>query len=207
MSRRDQGERVSLRMFLALPVSEAVREALAGVQARLRKTGAHVSWVPSENLHVTLVFLGDVVTGRVEAVQRVVEEVVPLYPAFELQARGVGSFGSARSPRVVWAGFEEVPGALVEMHGLLAQGFREIGFDVERRPFKAHVTLGRVRSARQVDALTSDMASVNNAGFGPVPVSRVQIMRSDLGPQGARYTVLHEVMLKGAAEDVPHEES
>ena len=137
---------------------------------------------------------------------KVVEEVAPLYPAFELYAEGAGAFGSARNPRVIWAGFREVPAALVEMHGLLAQGFRDLGFDVERRAFKAHVTLGRVRSARQVDALTSAMASFKNADFGPVPVSRVRIMRSDLGPQGARYTVLHEVMLKGAAEHAPHEE-
>jgi 2'-5' RNA ligase len=198
--RRPNGERVSLRLFLALPVPASVREALVAVQADLRQTGGKVSWVRPENLHVTLVFLGDVVTGRVDAVRRVVEEAVPMYPGFDLYARGVGAFGSARSPRVVWAGFDSVPAALVEMHGLLAEGLRGIGFDVERRAFKAHVTLGRVRSARGVDALTSAMASVKNAAFGPVPVRRVQLMRSDLGPQGARYTVLHEVMLKGAAD-------
>ena len=206
MSRRGKDEALTLRMFLALPVPEPVRAALAGAQDALRRADARVSWVPPENLHVTLIFLGDVVTRRVAAVQGVVAEAVPLFPAFELHARGVGAFGSPRSPRVIWAGFEQTPGTLVELHGLLAEGFRGIGFDVERRPFKAHVTLGRVRSAPRAGALTSAMASVNNADFGPVPVRRVQMMRSDLGPQGARYTVLHEVMLKGAADDAPQEQ-
>lgn len=203
MTRRDTADRISIRMFLALPVPYPVRVALAAAQETMRRADAKVSWVPPENLHVTLVFLGDVVAKRVEAVRRVVGEVVPLFPALDLHARGVGSFGSPRSPRVIWAGFERVPETLVEMHGLLSEGFRGIGFDVERRPFKAHVTLGRVRSARHADALTSAMASVNNADFGSVPVRRVQIMRSDLGSQGARYTVLHEVMLKGAADHAP----
>ena len=197
------GDSASIRMFLALPVPGPVRRALTEVQGTLRDAGARVSWVPPENLHVTLVFLGDIVIRRVAAVEQVVREVAPLYEAFELQAAGVGAFGSARNPRVIWAGFTEAPTALVEMHGLLAEGFRGIGFDVERRPFKAHVTLGRVRGPRGVDALTSAMASVKNADFGPVPVTRVQIMRSDLHSRGAQYTVLHEVTLKGVADHAP----
>ncbi len=186
------------RLFLAIGIGEDVRGQLAEIQRTLRRTGARVSWVPPENLHLTLVFLGDGFAARVPELVAAVDSAASMVAPFRLDVAGVGWFGSARSPRVVWAGVPDAPPALADLYGRCAAAAAAWGARIEDRPYKAHLTLGRVRSARGAAALTAAMAERINTRAGTVDVSRVLLMRSALLAQGARYTLLHESFLKGA---------
>lgn len=186
-----------LRAFVAVEINAGVRAQLAQVLERLRAVGARVGWVAPENIHLTLVFLGNVFRAQVAGLGEALDRAAAGCPAFEFQVGGLGYFGAPQAPRVVWAGVAEQP-ALEALQRAAAAAVAAAGIRLEERPFKAHLTLGRVRSRQGADALTSALCSTTNTAFGSVPVRRMLFMRSELGHQGVRYSVLHESLLKGA---------
>jgi 2'-5' RNA ligase len=186
-----------VRAFVAIEVNEEVRAALTDTQRKLKKSDAHVSWVKAENIHLSLAFLGDIFPRQVKGMSESLDEIGETCGSFAMEVAGVGSFGAAQKPRVIWAGIEEPPEELIEIQGYVATAAEGLGIPVDKRPFRPHITLGRVRSGRNVDALTSAMASVKNTRHGSVEVRRILLMRSVLKPQGAEYSILHETALKG----------
>lgn len=186
------------RLFVGIRLTPEVRASLARAQDRLRRSGARVAWVRPENLHLTLAFLGDTFAARIPGLVSALDGAAGAVRPFDLDIGGLGSFGSPRAPRVIWAGTAEAPAALRDLHGRVAEVLRSHGVPLETRPFAAHVTLGRVRSSRGADALTSALRSpMNPPPGGRLAVDRADLMRSELGPGGPVYTVLHESPLKG----------
>jgi 2'-5' RNA ligase len=188
---------MSIRSFVALEIPEDVRGALGDAVQALRRTGAHVGYVAPQNIHLTLVFLGDVLEEDVPALAAGLNAVAGRHPPFSFSVSGLGYFGDPRSPRVVWAGIPDAPPVLAALQAAVAALARERGIPVEDRPFRPHLTLGRVRSRRGAGELTAALASLRNTAFGVVPVRRVLLMRSELDRPAARYSALHEAQLKG----------
>lgn len=189
-----------IRAFIALPINDSVRDRLAGVEVKLKETGAHVGWVSPNNIHLTLVFLGDVFASQLPSVSAVLDDAAREFAPFEVSVSGLGFFGGERSPRVVWAGVEDASGCLEPLQKRIAEGVRGLGFKLEDRPFRAHLTLGRVRSRLGVDGLTSLLRSARNTGFGSVAMERLLLVQSHLEHQGVRYSTIHESALKGAGQ-------
>ncbi len=186
-----------IRAFVAIEITDEVRAMLARVQDRLRRVGVRVSWVRPENIHLTLVFLGDVSAALVPDLKRALDRVAESVCAFDMAVEGVGSFGSPRSPRVIWAGVAEPTRSLAALQGGLAEAMRALEIPLESRPFHPHLTLGRVRSSRGAGALTSALPSASVTVRGSVRVDRVHLFESRLHSEGARYTILHSATLKG----------
>jgi 2'-5' RNA ligase len=179
---------LAMRLFVAVHLSEEVRAALAAVQDRLRSVRAEVSWVRPGNLHLTLKFLGEVEAERQERLGAALAGIVPTTPPFEAAVTGVGSFGG-RVPRVVWAGVGDGAEALVTLAGRVDAALAAVGFPRESRPFSPHLTLGRVRSPRNVVELVEALRREAHGAFGRVNVGAFCLMESQLHPQGSIYTV------------------
>jgi 2'-5' RNA ligase len=190
-------EAVLLRAFVAIDLPDDVRAELARTQAKLKKAEARVSWVPLRNIHLSLAFLGDIPQALVPRLSPAFDIAGEGLQPFEFVVNGIGSFGSKRRPRVIWAGVQRPPESLFALQEKVADIARRFDIPVERRKYKPHLTLGRVRGPRNLDALTSAMSSAMNTRHGVVPVTRFSLMRSELRPDGAEYTVLHESSLKG----------
>lgn len=186
-----------IRSFIMLEINDGVRSSLLRVQAQLKKAGARVSWVPPDNIHLSLLFLGDIFESMVSKLGRKLDEAVRDINPFDYEVEGIGTFGSVRHPRVIWAGLEAMPESLSDLYGRVKGAAGSMGIPLESRPFRPHITLGRVRAARNLDSLTSAISSVKNTRHGWVSVRRVLLMRSVLEAQGARYSILHESSLKG----------
>ena len=187
-----------VRAFIAVHINDAVRDELARAQARLKRSGAHVAWVRPENVHLTLVFLGDVSGRQLAELASRLDRIALVTAAFSCVAAGIGAFGGERRPRVVWAGVMAgcVP-ALHSLYGAASDAAVAAGMRVEAWPFAAHMTLGRVRSSRNVAALAAEVGKLRESSFGVFPVHGVSVMRSVLGSQGPTYTVLHEATFSG----------
>lgn len=185
------------RLFVAIALDDPARQALAGLQHRWRQAGADVAWVRPENLHLTLAFLGDTASGRVPSLAAALTRRAAATPPFDIEIRGWGAFGRPGRPRVLWAGVAASP-ALEHLHAALATDLRGLGFDLEPRPFAAHVTLGRVRSSRRLTALTSLLAStINEPAASRVRVESVLLVRSRLTAAGPIYETVNAAELKG----------
>jgi 2'-5' RNA ligase len=190
-----------LRLFLAVPLAPDVRDALVRAQGRLRRTRARVGWVAPQNLHITLAFLGDVPAEAVPALGAALEAAGSPLASFDCRVAGLGHYGSPRSPRVLWAGVSEGAAELGRLYAAVAPAVAAQGIALEKRPFHAHITLGRVRSARDAADVLAALEPEREREFGPLRVESFELVRSVLQPAGPRYTVLRSVQLSGAPEE------
>jgi 2'-5' RNA ligase len=176
-----------MRLFVAVLLPDAVRRALAAAVDRLRPLAPGVAWVASENLHVTLKFLGEVDDGRVTQVREALARAVPAGAPFDVRVRAMGAFPGAARARVLWAGIADA-GPLAALADRVDTALGTAGFPRDERPFAAHVTLGRVREPRRDAALAAALAEAATVDFGLVRVDQVVLVRSQLSPRGARHS-------------------
>jgi RNA 2',3'-cyclic 3'-phosphodiesterase len=188
-----------IRAFIAIDLSA---EILAGLQQAAKtlqaRTGAlPVRWVPANNIHLTLVFLGDVVTTNVDALKDMLRTQVSAHSSFEITVGRLGAFPSFRKPRVVWIGVSAPP-ELSSLQREISQATVRLGYPAEDRPFSPHLTLGRVSktaSQEQVLKIGELLEGEKVAGLGTMLVGSVNLYRSELLPGGAVYTRLLSVSL------------
>ena len=187
----------SFRSFVAIELSEEVTLSLRACQDQLKEVAPHVSWVIPENLHLSLVFLGDVFVEQSVLIGNLLDALCGDFPCFELELSGIGFFGSERRPRVLWAGIAHLPRALMELQARVAGQMKRITAFVEKRSYVPHVTIGRVRSNRNLDGLTTALRSVKNTYHGRAAVHEIVLIKSTLAARGAQYTMVHRSSLKG----------
>ncbi len=182
------------RLFVALEPPDAVRRRLAAMGVELRRAAGsaadEIRWVPPENVHLTLQFLGAVPEERLPGVEVALRAAAAAGRPLSLEVKGAGGFPNARRPRVLWAGLAgEIPalGALAED---LGRRLAPLGFPPEERPFSAHLTLGRAREGRGSPRMAGALAGVAETAGVPWRAAELVLFESHLSPQGPRYEPL-----------------
>jgi 2'-5' RNA ligase len=186
-----------MRSFVAVEIPQEIRRGLASLQGELGECGSVVQWVRPEAIHLTLKFLGEIDPARVEAIRHAAGRVVGRHPPFPLRVAGMGCFPGFDRPRVVWVGLTGDEGRLQALQGEMESCLEGLGFPRETRPFRPHLTLGRVRSPRGRDRLLARIQGLMGLELGRFDVTTVTQFRSELRPSGARYTPLWEARLGG----------
>jgi 2'-5' RNA ligase len=189
-----------IRAFIAIDLTPAILQHLEQVSVQLKKRleGVPVRWVPVDNIHLTLKFLGDVSLANVDMLKKILQTEVEGHHAFEISVGGLGAFPSLHRPRVVWVGVE-APAELTAVQNGVESAMARLGYAREERPFSAHLTLGRVsRNAMGRDErLIGEAIEAIKLGFlGVARVNEVHLYKSDLLPNGAVYTRLFTASLK-----------
>lgn len=187
----------TMRCFSAIKLNDEVREALTRIQRELAGTDVPVRWVPSANLHLTLVFYGDISAAKAELLADDMERLARSVLPFDLEIYQLGCFGPLAAPRVVWVGVRETPAELRKLYNDLRDSARDHGLDVDERDYTAHITLGRGQRRRRSAALTLPLDSYRNVSFGNMTVSSISLMRSERLDGGVRYEELYKAVLKG----------
>jgi RNA 2',3'-cyclic 3'-phosphodiesterase len=187
----DEGER--WRVFLAIEVPGAVREALTGPLNALQPLHEAIRINLTERMHLTLHFLGHLPRADVEQLQSALAPVVARHRRFRLVAQGVGAFPEIRRPRVLWAGIggADLP-KLIALQADMGDALRTAGLTLEDR-FHPHLTLARVHrplKAPERDLLRDWSSAWGPAAFGDIPVEEVRLMRSQLGGGPPKYTTV-----------------
>jgi 2'-5' RNA ligase len=169
---------------------------LRRMQQALRICQAEVGWAAVSSIHLTLKFLGEadpeMVPGMTASLQAACED----HRSFELQLRGLGCFPNMRNPRVLWCGIEGETDALSLLQGKVESACTSLGFSREERAFKPHLTLGRVKGKRNLQPLIDCIKMGSDSGHS-FRVDHFNIYQSILKPQGAEYTVLNTIALRG----------
>jgi 2'-5' RNA ligase len=180
-----------LRTFIAVDLGTAIRDRCVALQETLACTGTAVKWVEPENLHVTILFLGEVDERTVPDVCRAVAVCCGRHEGFTLGVEKLGCFGNPRRPRTVWVGVGEGHDALIALHDALEAALMELGcYRREDRPYTPHITLGRVQGERTTNSLAAELVKRADWKAGETPVREVLVMSSELTPKGPIYTVL-----------------
>ncbi len=186
-----------IRAFLAIDLPESYRIGLAAVQEYLKKSGADVRWTSVTGIHLTLKFFGEIEESQVDTLAAAASDITCVTPAFTLSVQGVGTFPSPKSPRVIWLGLSGQTEILAHLVENLEQVFAPLGFAPEKRHFTPHLTLGRVRSSQGREALSRSLQTVSMPDFPELLVEQLVLFRSTLRPQGALYTPLRQISLRG----------
>ncbi len=183
-----------MRAFLAFDLSPEVIASLVRAQSELRDTRADVGVVAPENLHFTVKFLGDVSEDVVNTID---ERVAGLgLTSFEATLAGLGAFPDLRRPRIVWAGVSQADEPVItERAQAVVEALDGIG-KPDERDFLAHVTIVRVRSSRNVDALVAFTRQNGSRVFGRTKVESLKLKSSLLTPRGPVYTDVREYALE-----------
>jgi 2'-5' RNA ligase len=187
---------MALRCFLAVPLPSPLKQSVGKMMRGLREAGADVKWVPEQNLHITLKFLGATDEEKIEEITGALRKKISPRPAFYITIGGVGRFPGGRHPRVIWVGIQEY-GPLEYIYSDIEDVMKKIGYPPEDRPFSPHLTIGRVRSGKRLPELLIRLDEFRAASFDGFEVKGVTLMKSELKPGGAEYSSLAEIPLEG----------
>jgi RNA 2',3'-cyclic 3'-phosphodiesterase len=186
-----------MRLFLALELQPTTAAAVDLAVLPLREIEPKLGWVPAERLHLTMKFLGDADEGQVIALAAALDSVAAGHRASEMTLAEVGAFPNFRRPRVVWLGVESEP-RLELLHHDLELACADLGYEVEGRPFRPHVTLARVREPLPVDRARAFARAARRIAFSAAEsVERITLFDSTTGGSGARYRQVHVATLGG----------
>jgi len=182
-----------MRTFIAIELSEEIKDSLAQVQSNLKYAGADVKWVEKNNIHLTLKFLGEIDEKKCEMVKLALDETAKSAKPFEISLKDIGAFPKIDYPRVIWVGLDKGAKESIELAVKTDETLSKIGFDKETRPFAAHLTIGRVRSAKNKEALKEKIDSYDPKHLQPHQlINSITLFQSTLTPKGSVYTKLHE---------------
>lgn len=189
-----------LRAFIAVEIPLAIRQGVCQATSTLQKEiGSLVRWVPMENMHLTLKFLGDVSPSNVDMLTQMLRAEADLFECFDLHLNGLGSFPNPKRPRVIYIGIL-APAALEALQRGIESASRRLGYESEERGFSPHLTLGRVKqniTGTEQQRIRKALEGTKIDSLGTARVNSVHLYKSDLKPTGSVYTRLFSAPLKG----------
>ena len=188
-----------LRAFVAVEIPLSIRESVCKAIGPMQKgLGSVVRWVPRENMHLTLKFLGDVSAANVEMLSQMLRAEADLFHCFDLGLHGLGSFPNLKRPRVIYIGIQ-APATLEALQRGIDSASRRLGYESEERGFSPHLTVGRVKqniSATEQQSIRRALEETRIDSLGSARVDSVHLYKSDLQPTGSVYTRLYSAPLK-----------
>ncbi len=181
-----------IRAFIAIGPPVEGLDTIRQIQEDIRRQGISLRWVPVQNVHLTLKFLGEIDSDAVAPIGEVIGRVAAGFCPFQLQVQGAGVFPGIRRPRVVWAGVSGQVQPLKQMQAALEDGLAGLGVAREKRAFRCHLTLGRVRDGVDSRLLSQALAACSKTSSAPFEADAIKLYQSRLQPSGAVHTVLRE---------------
>src|SRR6266498_623193 len=182
-----------LRAFIAVEIPLAIRQTICNTISDLRNsTGSLVRWVPLENMHLTLKFLGDTSPTNVDMLSQMIRAEADLFHCFDLLLSGIGSFPSLKRPRVIYIGVQ-APVALETLQRGIESASHRLGYESEERGFSPHLTIGRVKqnvAGTEQQTIRRALEETKIDSLGSARVDSVHLYKSDLQPTGSVYTRL-----------------
>lgn len=190
-----------IRSFIAIELPAAVKQELTTLEDILKKRCPQVvRWVDPQNIHVTLKFLGDVDSDRVDEINMAIDEATQGMSPFHLELKDLGVFPNLNRVNIIWVDAKGDVDKLTYLQKQIESNTEQLGFAREDRDFTPHLTLGRVRDYASPDDRKKIGQVLSQTAFASaqvITVNCVNLMKSQLTNTGAIYTRLYASMFKG----------
>lgn len=188
-----------LRVFIAIEIPVNVCDSIQKQTTRLRQMLGNdlIRWVPIQNMHLTLKFIGDTTTSHLDFLKQLIAREADSHSQFDLQLGGLGSFPTSRQPRLLWIGIH-APVDLSTLQKNIEIGTTRLGYEQEERAFSPHLSIGRVRQNITPPDLQKIRVALDTIQLGNIGIARVDsihLYKSDLQPGGSIYTKLFSAPL------------
>ena len=186
-----------IRSFIAIPLAANIAGGAIKFIRKLSELDDGIKWVPVENLHLTLKFLGDVENTEIPEICDVLADICDDYEPFPLEFAGAGGFPNLDKPRILYAGVQDPTGCLVKMVAEIETGLADLGFKPEPRDYRPHLTLGRTgsRGRRAGNEILTKMKESSEVEFGDMEVDAIEFIASFLDKGGPTYQVMDTIEL------------
>ncbi|MCE5195427.1 MAG: RNA 2',3'-cyclic phosphodiesterase [Nitrospiraceae bacterium] len=183
---------MDLRCFIAIELPDSIKENISIYIQKLKEIKTDVKWVSEKNLHVTLKFLGNVPERMIQDINNKLLAIGRLHDKFHLYIQGAGIFPNTKQPRVIWLGLKD-SGNVVNLQQDIEDGMSELGFKKDGREFKPHLTIGRVKSFKNIGSLIKELTTLKEVDFGKIEVKNISLMKSELKQAGAEHSKLSQI--------------
>jgi 2'-5' RNA ligase len=187
-----EDQMTKFRGFIAIEIDSFPK--IIELENEIKKSGAIVKFVEPQNIHITLKFLGDTDENLIDKIVEMLTESVKNIKPFEIILKGAGVFPNQNYIKVMWIGIENT-----EQMGKIAykidEQVSELGYEREKRKFSAHLTIARVKSAKNKEKLIQIIEKYKEIEFGKIKVDSIKFKQSELTPKGPIYTTLKEIKL------------
>lgn len=175
------------RVFIAIKIEagQTLLEMMSSLTSGLKTES--IKWVNPQNVHITLAFLGDTIEEKIPSISEMLKSRCEGFGSFEIIIKGLGVFKNINDPRVIWTGIEKSE-KLARLHNIILEGLNETGIEMENRPFRPHLTLGRIRHMKSVNALQLTIDKYSESVIQNEEVNEVILFESTLFKTGPVYT-------------------
>ncbi len=186
----------TLRSFIAVELPNDIHDSLQELQNNLKDSMPDVRWTKYGNIHLTLKFLGNVEPSKVDKISISIQNVANEFFPFTMSLARVGAFPNSRKPSIIWVGVEEGAEKIVEIANRIESSMEKLGFHREKRPFKPHLTIGRIRELKHPAVMAKSLENNEIGEIGKFRVEKLSFIKSQLDPSGSIYTTLSEALLR-----------
>ena len=187
------------RLFIALPLPVEIQKALGDITSRLQKccgfSHCRPSWVEIPNIHLTLCFLGKRPADQIQSICDRLRKNLATSEVTRVEIKNLGVFPSWKRPRILWAGVRDRGSRLEALKETVEQSMASFGYVPEKRVFRPHLTLARIKSLKDVRVLEQQVKNSSPCSFGTMQANTVNLYRCVLESAGAAYTVLESFPL------------
>ena len=190
---------MEIRSFLAFEMPVKIREIVSRALKEMKKLPLDVRWVRADNIHITVVFMGNISEDDLMPIRGVVAKICKRYGPFKVTLTGSGIFGSLRNPRVIWIGLDGDLKRMSYFRNSLQKNLKPFGIREEKRSFKPHLTLGRFRKGTgSIVDMDKLLSKYQNIAAPTCTVEELILFKSELRPGGAVYSRLTAWPLMGS---------
>ncbi|PWU10931.1 MAG: RNA 2',3'-cyclic phosphodiesterase [Verrucomicrobia bacterium] len=197
-----QSDGAKYRLFISIHLPDEVKSAMEQLRSEISQAlpRASIRWLPRDQLHLTLKFLGNTEAANVDPLTNALRTLSNNFSAIELTARGLGCFPDIRRPRVIWVGVQDHRSELELLHKAICTAIQPFTAPEPEEKFTGHATLGRIKQISRSEAkvLSKMIESHSQTLLGTWTAANVELMRSELSSQGAHHTCVASVPLKGS---------
>ena len=190
-----------MRAYIAIELPKEIKDALGQLQQKLKETGADVKGVATENIHLTLKFLGEINDEQLKKITAILDETARNNNPFQLRINSIGVFPKIDFPRVIWVDVDKGDGESKKIAAQLEEKIAQIGIPKEKRDFSSHITIARVQSLSHRDKLIQELNNLEgyflkvNLQFN---AAKITLFKSTLTPKGPIYEVQAEASLRAS---------
>ena len=174
-----------VRAFLAIDLDDDLKPKINKIIKEFKGIDTKIKYVELQNLHLTLKFFGDIDTEGLNVLENAIADVVSEFNPFKIKITGCGSFPNKNHIKVIWVGIDDDT-IIRDLHDKLDKEFARLGFDEDRK-FSTHLTIGRMKSAKNKNKVKQVIEEFENIEIGEMGVSRISLKKSTLTPAGPIY--------------------
>lgn len=182
----------NFRGFIAIDIPSFPK--LLEFENEIRNTDSNIRLVEPKNIHITLKFLGDTSEDNIDKIQEIIKESVREIKPFAIKFSDTGAFPNQNYIKIIWIGIQNAE-LIKKIAYSIDEKLIKLGFEKEKRSFSAHLTIGRVKTAKNKEKLVQILNKYQNTDFFTHNVESIKLKKSELTPKGPIYTDIFEVKL------------